>query len=1032
MKVCHFPRLWMVGLICSVSVAPTWGDGLFDAMKAGKHKHTRESHIFPRKHAADEPICDIIALANKLDIIEEGLRDDGIIGIKTPDVWGQSRMTLYRRQFEEEMAKDLGSFSLILSARNARLDTAAFENSFSLALALQGAKGGTGSDLSSTEAGKASAGPSATASATIEGKPPEVTSLLKDSLSEFSSQFEKGGIGVEPTIYLDQKKRYLDHLNELRRVNLGDDLSDSAGYGLYLIRFPVSIQPGQKTLDGHGAEISLTARPEMTPGFVADTFKQLVIEDLVDDMVPRLLEIIRTRQSQPDSTPSAECATTEKATRTRKRDFVRQETDLPYQFVAANLLRNQPGRSIKSLRSPASTLNVSSTVIKQLYKQKNLDAVVSSYLESREIVIPRYADLSNFLRKELQRVSQCCMKPTHQVHDDASSIYEQISGIERHIEECEYEALDVTHTNFHSKAEASTKEETFDAALTWLLMARSAELNIQLKEDIARELHDGDLSADEMLSSAQFYNPGMLQENAGIFETYVLKRWPIVTFAIDPVVDQQNIADSLSYRRDLQLATAFALATGKMSISNASKFSRSLQEDAETIALNRTVTSFAFGNETFGWRFYPRFQLPPNERNNVKILADLLVRGGRGRNYRMKNAKLEPGQRELTAVIVMPSFLRTVRFNVAGNWFKLNQPDDMRITTARQLEQGRYVQELETVCAEAHNSGCYRQEDIEGVDARIRRLEAMLPMQTYTVSLPYENHLSGRELFIPGTSALSPHLFGYEGADTINEGTPCHLLLYGKHFSIGETVVIAGGRKVDFSVISRELIEVIIPESVQPTQVALFETEGVAEMVEISVTTANGISNRIYVPYASKPAPPEVHHGSSVTLDPAVICYKRIEDCKERKLEICSNATLKFVVEDECDVYPSCVKVSCKGTEWVGSGKLNIKDHRYEIEAKDLLQRLLDEQISSVDSVNPAKPATLGPVTISQKCLGYEFACTSGNTIKVVFKEDPCSACVPKVPCAAANSNAESSGSTAALPSEVQVENEIGTSESHQ
>ncbi len=66
----------------------------------------------------------------------------------------------------------------------------------------------------------------------------------------------EGKLGLEPTIYLDEKKRYLDHLNELRRVNLGDDNADTAGYGLYLVRIPVSIQPGEKTYEGYGADAS--------------------------------------------------------------------------------------------------------------------------------------------------------------------------------------------------------------------------------------------------------------------------------------------------------------------------------------------------------------------------------------------------------------------------------------------------------------------------------------------------------------------------------------------------------------------------------------------------------------------------------------------------------------------------------------------------------------------------------------------------------------------------------------------------------
>ena len=66
--------------------------------------------------------------------------------------------------------------------------------------------------------------------------------------------------GIEPNEFLNQKQSYLEHLNQLRRINLGADNADAAGYGLYLIRIPVSIQPGECTYKGHGAVMTITAK----------------------------------------------------------------------------------------------------------------------------------------------------------------------------------------------------------------------------------------------------------------------------------------------------------------------------------------------------------------------------------------------------------------------------------------------------------------------------------------------------------------------------------------------------------------------------------------------------------------------------------------------------------------------------------------------------------------------------------------------------------------------------------------------------
>ena len=83
---------------------------------------------------------------------------------------------------------------------------------------------------------------------------------------------------------------------------------------------------------------------------------------------------------------------------------------------------------------------------------------------------------------------------------------------------------------------------------------------------------------------------------------YVRKRWPIITFSLDPVTDQQNIADSFSLNRDLQPAVSFAFATGQINFSQLNPFRRQIQRSSDTIALNRTTTGSIQGNDTFGFR----------------------------------------------------------------------------------------------------------------------------------------------------------------------------------------------------------------------------------------------------------------------------------------------------------------------------------------------------------------------------------------------------------------------------------------------
>src|SRR5262249_53856752 len=94
----------------------------------------------------------------------------------------------------------------------------------------------------------------------------------------------KTGISVEPTVLLDEKARYLNHLHELRRINEGDDTADSPGYALNLVRIPVSILPGKCTDVGHGAEVTMTLTPYLSDELLPTTFRNLILNDLVDQI----------------------------------------------------------------------------------------------------------------------------------------------------------------------------------------------------------------------------------------------------------------------------------------------------------------------------------------------------------------------------------------------------------------------------------------------------------------------------------------------------------------------------------------------------------------------------------------------------------------------------------------------------------------------------------------------------------------------------------------------------------------------------
>ena len=194
----------------------------------------------------------------------------------------------------------------------------------------------------------------------------------------------------------------------------------------------------------------------------------------------------------------------------------------------------------------------------------------------------------------------------------------------------------------------------------------------------------------------------------------------------------------------------------------------------------------------------------------------------------MDNSKLEAGQRELMAVVVMPSFVRSVTFNSTGNWFLLHDPEQLVVPTDRMLRQSQKVAVLQQDLQVTQDCGHFREGDLEQLKTRIEQVQEILPMQTQHVDVPF-SEVSGFDLFTPisGSQALVPQILGYDGADYIDPTQEVDLILYGKRFSILETQVIVGGKYLTrnpqnteqskMDIISREVMRVLLPSGLQPT-----------------------------------------------------------------------------------------------------------------------------------------------------------------------------------------------------------------------
>src|SRR5262249_50900532 len=151
---------------------------------------------------------------------------------KQPDIWGQARLTKHRQEYEEQMAAQLGNFQVTLNGALARSDQAYLADAFALGAAVssQGSGGGTKPptiDVNTanqlvpnitpavTDPTKAS---TAAAPANVFQTPPlgllatGPGQLFGASTPLFAPGTNNSVLSLEPTEMLDQRSRYLNHL----------------------------------------------------------------------------------------------------------------------------------------------------------------------------------------------------------------------------------------------------------------------------------------------------------------------------------------------------------------------------------------------------------------------------------------------------------------------------------------------------------------------------------------------------------------------------------------------------------------------------------------------------------------------------------------------------------------------------------------------------------------------------------------------------------------------------------------------------
>jgi hypothetical protein len=865
---------WSLAALLALSflISPVQGGDLF---KKWRYKDKDPEPCQPRT---------LEELAVLIDKLDQELFQLGTVAVKVPDVWGQNRMTSYRVEFEKEMATRVDKFQEVLNAAQFRSDIAVLTSASSLGLSVgpagaaspaaapapgpirslfgKGAprtvivNGNTGTPMvaaipPSTPASAPASSDSSGTTPPNAGDPDDMLKSISDRIDKLSkdvlkmpaSMLPKGPIGLEPTIDLDERARYLYHLQELRRTNEGDDLTDRPGYGLYLVRTPVTILPGPASRQGKGAVVTFEAEHRLTPDLLPQTFRTAVLldaayvlnqilihsiykcdmVDLVDEAFHPNLDAPGTAQIEPlpvMGLPSSHNAT-----------FPTDDIGNIYELEMIPWLRQALNKDDKCKSHPDKDYLLESLLNQLKSAHRTMRAMAmrgvgpfgpQDFADIEDAVLAR-----DYERLRMLRHSFLVRLIAARGNTSAKDANEMTEIITNQSKQHDFIQINLFPTEF----------------LMYAIVVQSAIAQRQLREDMVVAMQRKGLSIPD--PHTLWFSALCPDDDARMaFNAYVEAKWPIHVFTLDPIIQQQNMLDALSLRSELQLAFAVAIASGKIDFKNATKYARQLSEDLATIGLNRTGVGIGAGETTFGWRFSPRIQTPPT-RSQARTIADMLAWGGQRREFEIKHRQIEPGQWDCYALLVMPNFVPMVHLTSFAGWYDLTGPcAQERIQNRDIVRLSRQLQTIRTALNHVCDTQRYRPSELDRLARRVTQLEALLPSQDFDVSLPDEGDLSGSEIFNSDLAHLAPALLSWTGAPA-KEGEDSWVFLLGTHFDVRDSKVVAGGVAVDgdnMQLMSRNVMRIKIPKNARTEEMSRGQ-----KVFEIHVASPNGISNHLYV-----------------------------------------------------------------------------------------------------------------------------------------------------------------------------------------
>ena len=326
-------------------------------------------------------------------------------------------------------------------------------------------------------------------------------------------------MALEPTVVLDEHSNYLNHLNQLRRINAGDDLTDRPGYGLYLVRIPVTLSPGPRSRRGKGAIITVSAKSLMTRDTLRNTLRNAVINETVNNLTQAICNQ-PSKDGEPASGPGAGSFSL----------VSYADTEVFYGPQNIALLKNEAERQLARdlADEPHHRMHGSPT-----------GCAVSSR--------PRTSCWKRPPRR-------CAPGQRLAVFDPL----EEIGDLVMHRDYAKLARLQLASTQDQQVLRAGgraarTSRMTIPAAhrrrtsnfLGYALRIQAAAVNRRLKQDMVDQ--DPTLKPQN-LKNTSFFDPEASEEAMRLFEKYVDDKWPLRVYAIEPVIAQQNVADAFGRR----------------------------------------------------------------------------------------------------------------------------------------------------------------------------------------------------------------------------------------------------------------------------------------------------------------------------------------------------------------------------------------------------------------------------------------------------------------------------------------------------